>query len=766
MTFSNVRRYLNDLGEQNYRHVQKIIVPIGLLGAATFPIYFVVWKYLLPQPYENLTLRLIGVVLCLGLSTESYWPEKLQRFGRQYLYIAILYCLPFFFNYMLLRNDASTIWLLSALTSIFLLIFLVEWFQIVLLYTVGTALALVTYRVSLGAFPNPEKYLEYTPVLLFGLIAGTVFNYKAAALRNAENRARQSEDQYRRIIEATNEVIWDWDIRADTLFVSKHVSKLLAAKSGLKIVTREDWMDRICGSDRDAYLLELKTYLSGGARAYSCEYRVYQEDGGLVWVHDRGVASFDENGRAYRMTGSVRDVSQRKEAEEKLRRSKEAAVIAKEEAQHAAAMAKEAMIEAQKADKAKSEFLATMSHEILTPMNGVLGMTSLLLDTDLDETQREYAAIVHDSGEGLMEIINQIFDFSRIESGRLELEDAPFDLHKTIHRVAQVIKPKADEKGLAFKLTLDPDLPATVAGDRKRLMQVLVNLLDNAVKFTSEGQVEWSVVPVSSRSGAPLIRFQVSDTGIGIPKDALATVFQRFTQVDSSSTRQFGGTGLGLAIAARLIAMMGSEIRVASDEGKGSSFWFDVDIGEQTTAHEPDGLEARMAARPESDHRILLVEDNPTNQLIVLSMLNSDGLVINVANNGWEALEAVTNARYDLILMDIQMPEMGGIDATREIRALKGHNAEIPIIALTANSMPEDRDRYRAAGMNGIIAKPIDRDDLTDIVTYYTGIELTENAATREQAPPDEPLSEEATAELETIVSNLEKLGQVSGAGS
>jgi len=380
---------------------------------------------------------------------------------------------------------------------------------------------------------------------------------------------------------------------------------------------------------------------------------------------------------------------------------------------------------AQAANRAKSEFLATMSHEVRTPMNGVLGMTEILLNTQLDLMQRKAAETIHRSAVSLLQILNDILDFSKIEAGRMTLEETPFSLSQETQQSLAPFYTQAATKQLLLTFDCPENMPPTVIGDPGRYVQVLINLVGNAIKFTKQGSVTVRLRLESSDAASHMFRCEVQDTGIGIKPDVIARLFSAFTQADSSTTRQFGGTGLGLAIVRRLCELMGGTCGVTSDYGHGSCFWFTIrvkrDLDVELNAKLADDV-ATVSAPSRMIH-VLIVEDNPLNQEVALAMLETMNCTCTVMANGAAALEALKKPNnFDMVLMDCQMPVMDGYQATtlfRQYESIQHAGKRLPVIALTANAMQGDKDRCLLAGMDDFLSKPFRMKDLRETITKW-----------------------------------------------
>jgi PAS domain S-box-containing protein len=405
---------------------------------------------------------------------------------------------------------------------------------------------------------------------------------------------------------------------------------------------------------------------------------------GLLWGRRVAIA-----GTPYLLC-FILDISERKQMEMELVRARQGADAAAQ---------------------AKSEFLANMSHEIRTPLNGILGLSLLLEEESLPEELRPMVSLIRTSGEVLRRVLDDVLDFSKIESGKLELEDQPFDLAACMEWGFELFRKAAEEKGLVCRLRLDPGLPVRVSGDAGRIRQVTANLMSNAVKFTHQGSIEMEVglVEAASSDGRYLIRVSLRDTGIGIPEDRIGRLFQSFSQVDASTSRCYGGTGLGLAICKRLVDLMGGDISVASRPGEGTTIAFTFSAG--VAANGAPAAEP-VRAGPADALQILVAEDNKVNQMVTLRMLQKMGCEVELASNGAAAVHRVAAKRYDVVLMDVNMPEVDGLEATRQIRQMPAGQSGIPIVALTASATKEDRDACLAAGMNDYLSKPIELQSL------------------------------------------------------
>ena len=517
--------------------------------------------------------------------------------------------------------------------------------------------------------------------------------------KQIEQALINSEEKFRQIAENIEEVFW---MRSPAekrlLYVSPAYEKVWGRPCESIYRDPESWMLPVHPEDREATRSGFDRQAQG--EAVEMEFRITTPGGQEKWIRDRAFPVCDADGNLVRVVGVAEDVTERKHREVELI---------------------QARIDADAANRAKSRFLANMSHEIRTPMNGVIGMLQLLAETELTPEQRRYSTVAQDSGRTLLALIDDILDLSKIEARKVTLEDLNFNLRNTVEDVVQMVRSQAAAKGLAIRAQFDPELPALLRGDARRLRQIMTNLIANAIKFTSQGDVRLDAALEYRTPTAVTIRVTVTDTGIGIRPEVAACLFTPFTQADASTTRKYGGTGLGLAICRQLVEMMGGQIGVHSREGAGSAFWFTATFPvaapvEQGRRDSQKAVSVPPLQSPERQ-RVLVVEVNQVNRDVAVAQLHRLGYFAVSVQNGLEAVEALRNSSFDLILMDCEMPVMDGFEATHRIR--RSDHSAIPIVALTADAMREDRDRCIREGMNDYLAKPVDLRQLQQVLARW-----------------------------------------------
>ncbi len=554
--------------------------------------------------------------------------------------------------------------------------------------------------------------------------------------RRAAEALSRSEERWQLALTGSDDGVWDWDIAADTMWFSTRWKAQIGYAEDEFPNSYASWRKVIHPDDWPWVQATLDAYLSGRSTAYAVECRMQHKDGSWRWILERGKARFSPEGRPLRMIGTHTDVSSWRETEAALRAAREQSEKLNLQLETTIERAQQLAFEANLGSQAKSEFLAVMSHEIRTPMNAVIGFTGLLLDTPLSAEQLDYVRTVRSSGEGLLTIINDILDFSKFESGRMELDHQPIDLRQCVADAVGLLSEQARTKNLGFSHQFAADVPEFILTDGNRVRQVLMNLMGNALKFTHAGEVEVKVGLETGAAGESLLGFRVRDTGVGIPADRQDRLFKPFSQADSSTTRKYGGTGLGLAICRSLVKLLGGTIEVAESSSAGTTFHFNIacvacpspaparSTGKTRAPFVPGEIRLVPAvAVPDgstaaglSTLRILVAEDNVVNQKLVQHMLRRLGCKAEFAANGLECLQFLKQNNYDVILMDCQMPEMNGYDATQRVRAGEAgedHRA-IRIIALTAHAMAGDREKCLAAGMDDYLTKPIQPARLTE----------------------------------------------------
>ncbi|MDQ4128228.1 MAG: PAS domain S-box protein [Actinomycetota bacterium] len=568
--------------------------------------------------------------------------------------------------------------------------------------------------------------------------------------RRVEERTaelKESEERYSLVVEGSNDGIYDWDLLKGDIFWNDRLFEILGLSRQSFTPTLEAFLELVRPEDREEFSERLTAHLEDGEE-FEVEFGIRHAGGEYRTCISRGKAQRDENGRPFRMAGAMMDITERKRAEEEIRRLNESlenrveertaqlqnAIFELERAGENLQRAKE---EAESASRAKSEFLANMSHEIRTPMNGVIGMTDLLLDTPLSDEQKEYAGTIRLSGESLLSVINDILDFSKIEAGEMRLDNIGFDLRSAVEDVVAVLAERAYEKGLELASLVDHDVPTALEGDPGRIRQVLTNLVGNAIKFTEAGEVVLRAELIEADPEWATVRISVRDTGIGMTEEQQRRVFESFSQADASTTRRYGGTGLGLTISRQLVELMDGEIGVESGTGVGSTFFFTLPLRKQPGADTSGetGSPADLGGM-----RVLVVDDNETNRRILREQIFSWGMRSGEAEDGFVALEelraaAKADTPYDLAILDMQMPGMDGVQLARSIKA-DPTVSTTRLVLLTSIGRRGDSEGSRQTGIEAHLTKPVRQSELYDTIATVMG---TPSPAAPEEVPSVTP---------------------------
>ncbi len=552
-----------------------------------------------------------------------------------------------------------------------------------------------------------------------------------------QQRTTEKElERMARVAQATESAIMVLDENLNTTWVNDaFVSMTGYAPEEVMGKEPREYM-RGTGIDRTIAEQVDKSFTEG--KGFLVEAEVFRKDGSRYWIAAESRPVRNDEGIVTSWICINTDITERKQSDEILASRVIELELAREKQSALAKELKSAKRKAERSDKSKSDFLADMSHEIRTPLNGVLGMADVLLTTGLSHDQRDYIQTIKDSGASLLAILNDILDFSKLEAGKISLKKTKTDLRRIISTVSDLMAPRASEKGLTISHKVSDDVPAEIMEDGLRLQQVLLNLVGNAVKFTEKGWINLSVDVVQRSSGGDFLRIEVTDTGIGITPEHQERLFARFEQVGVTGVRTAGGTGLGLSISQELTRLMDGEITLESEEDVGSTFAIEIPLvaveqeirppQEQIEEHQPvtalpqpetegqdknDDVDDGIAQEYESLN-ILLAEDHPVNQALMKSFVGKLGHTLTVTVDGVEAVQAARKYDFDLILMDIQMPRMDGVMATKIIRSLESEKSQTPIIAVTANAMAGQKDHYLVSGMNGYVSKPVQIENLRD----------------------------------------------------
>ena len=573
------------------------------------------------------------------------------------------------------------------------------------------------------------------------VLRGAAFNASTSRLL-AEEELDDTRDRLQLALDAAQLGLWEWNIPTGDVFLNARWSEMIGDMAMDAHCQMSELLARVHPEDVAELKQCMNNAVTGKAPRYTVQYRTRTMDGEWIWLESHGMA-IDQNahGRAERLIGIAADIHERKRLQAETEAARQQAEIA---------------------NRAKTEFLANVSHEVRTPLNGVMGLIRLLMDSPLNEEQQHWLSLMDDSAHTLLGLLNDILDLSKIEAGKMSLETEAFDVMAVVEQACAPLVAQAHLKPLHFSVDMHPQLGSPVLGDSGRLRQVLTNLLSNAVKFTpAGGHIRLTAKPVAKQG----ILFEVQDTGIGIAPEQQQNIFEAFTQADASTTRKFGGTGLGLAISAKLVEMMGGRIRLVSQPGRGSSFSFLLPLQSAHT-HDSQPLSApqelaHVASQPRifAGLRVLVAEDHPINELLMCKLLASLGCQTTVARNGLEAVAAWRQGGIDLIMMDVQMPELNGLDSTTEIRTLEraGHRPpgqrtpHTPIVAVTANAMSGDREKCMAAGMDAYASKPVSPQALMASMTQALDISANWSSTHPDTATPDHtPPPHSATTDTAT----------------
>lgn len=543
--------------------------------------------------------------------------------------------------------------------------------------------------------------VSLTKVVFQGQEAKLAVWHDLRKIHQAQRDLALSERKYRELVDSLETVVFQTDLQGHWIFLNPAWSEITGY--AVEVSLGSHYGNLVLVEDRVRLRRAWEACMDLRVPALAVEFRMKSLSGELVWIDGEGRPWYDANGHVAGISGTLSNVTSRKESERALITAKEAA---------------------EAADRAKSEFLAVMSHEIRTPMNGIIGFTQLLADTELSTAQRDYVETLRSSGASLLHLLNDILDFSKMDSGHLQIEAIPFSPSQMVDAVIGFYHPEAERIGIKLEAKIDESVPSWLLGDGSRFRQVLVNLVGNAMKFTVVGGVTVRMAADPATVKERRLRVEVEDSGIGIDEQGMDRLFKPFSQADSSTTRKYGGTGLGLAICQRLVGIMGGRMSVTSMPGRGSCFSFFIPLVEtQAPASTPTPpAEPETAPKSGKDLQILVAEDNSVNRKVISRMLQGLGYTPDLVANGFECLEACQKKDYDLIFMDVQMPELDGFETTSRLRAA---GKKVWISALTAAAMPDDQLKCQIAGMNDYMTKPFRKEHLQEVIERFLTVRKT-----------------------------------------
>ncbi len=578
----------------------------------------------------------------------------------------------------------------------------------------------INFEFRLQNKNNREIWVDFSARLIdfYGKPAflATAADITEKVEQRSHEKETEADDRQSLLLMATKDGIADYNLETAELFLSSQWKEMLGFQESDVADSLEAWLDLVHEADKDLARELLDKLKKGEVPASDTEYRMVCKDGSVKWIQAKLSVVFAEDSKPVRVLCTHSDITERKKSEAEL-------IAAKELAEEAA--------------KAKSSFISSVSHEIRTPLNAIIGLADLLMQEEgLNEVVAENLRSIKFSSDHLLGIINDVLDFSKLEEGKVNLDKTDFNLEQLVNETTKAVELKAREKGIPVAVRINPNVPQTVLADAGRLRQILLNLLGNAVKFTSEGHID-VYVKMLERSGQTCrLRFSVSDTGIGIPEEKRQSIFESFTQAEENTFRKFGGTGLGLSISKKLVELQGGEIGVKSIEGIGSTFWFELPMEISEKKMEVAADKGVKGVKDLRGMKILLVEDDRMNQFVMKQFFKKWNASLEIAENGRIAIEKLSSEVYDLVLMDVHMPEMDGFEATRIIRDRSSDviDHQVPVIALTADVNNETRTRVREAGMNDFVTKPSEPDVLFQKIVDHTNLVLELPAEGRDEA--------------------------------